>query len=92
MSKSREITNNELIINYLIHNQQMMQEVCQEAVNKLPELYKTEDVLLHDEITSNFISFCKSLIIMELVKRLSVTTEEVMNIVQNLNIKEYFKI
>ena len=83
--------NIQLIMGDLIHNFEIYRNLVEPLKEQLKTLLEKEDSLLHDEIKKQYKEMVKSIFLEEITKRLQVTTEEAMGVIEDLNIEEYLK-
>jgi len=75
----------------LIHNFEIYRKLVEPLKEQLKELLEKEDPLFHEEINKQYIEMIKSEFLQEITKRLQVTSEEAMGVIEDLNLKEYLK-
>jgi len=83
--------NIQLIMADLIHNFEIYRKLVEPLKEQLKELLEKEDPLFHEEINKQYIEMIKSEFLQEITKRLQVTSEEAMGVIEDLNLKEYLK-
>lgn len=82
---------NQILIIDLIHNQAHYVSLLNDLLNQRKMVLETEDPVFHQEIEKNFEETAKSIILQDVVKRLLITPEDAMIVLNELNLKEYLK-
>jgi hypothetical protein len=84
--------NEQVLLMDLIHNQQLYKKSVESLLNQLKGLLETEDPILHNNIKKQFKDKVKSEFLQQAVKRLQITAEEALIVIESLNIEEYLAI
>ena len=85
------MTNREIIIHAIIHNQEHFKNSTKEFTKQMNDLLTKEKNEFHHDIVEQYKGLVKGVIGDELTKRLAIPIEEVLIVLEDINLLEYLK-